>query len=73
MKSREGKSISKSDYIRGLQCSKALWFFNYRKDLKLPLDDKTKAKFEAGNEITCLLYTSPSPRDRTRSRMPSSA
>ena len=25
------------------------------------------------NTITCLLYTSPSPRDRTRSRMPSSA
>ena len=25
------------------------------------------------NDITCLLYTSPSPRDRTRSRMPSSA
>ena len=24
-------------------------------------------------EETCLLYTSPSPRDRTRSRMPSSA
>ena len=23
--------------------------------------------------ICCLLYTSPSPRDRTRSRMPSSA
>ena len=23
--------------------------------------------------INCLLYTSPSPRDRTRSRMPSSA
>ena len=23
--------------------------------------------------ITCLLYTSPSPRDRVRSRMPSSA
>ena len=33
---------------------------------------------EPGDEIivtpwTCLLYTSPSPRDRTRSRMPSSA
>ena len=27
---------------------------------------------EAGNEI-CLLYTSPSPRDRQKSRMPSSA
>ena len=24
-------------------------------------------------DIPCLLYTSPSPRDRTRSRMPSSA
>ena len=27
----------------------------------------------AGESLTCLLYTSPSPRDRTRSRMPSSA
>ena len=26
-----------------------------------------------GYENPCLLYTSPSPRDRTRSRMPSSA
>ena len=26
-----------------------------------------------GEEKDCLLYTSPSPRDRTRSRMPSSA
>ena len=25
------------------------------------------------NDTPCLLYTSPSPRDRTRSRMPSSA
>ena len=24
-------------------------------------------------DVSCLLYTSPSPRDRTRSRMPSSA
>ena len=29
-----------------------------------------KAQVHAGG---CLLYTSPSPRDRTRSRMPSSA
>ena len=27
----------------------------------------------AGSSSCCLLYTSPSPRDRTRSRMPSSA
>ena len=26
-----------------------------------------------GMLLSCLLYTSPSPRDRTRSRMPSSA
>ena len=26
-----------------------------------------------GSKMACLLYTSPSPRDRTRSRMPSSA
>ena len=28
---------------------------------------------QAGVSRVCLLYTSPSPRDRTRSRMPSSA
>ena len=28
---------------------------------------------EYKRHIDCLLYTSPSPRDRTRSRMPSSA
>ena len=28
---------------------------------------------KTGGYSTCLLYTSPSPRDRTRSRMPSSA
>ena len=32
-----------------------------------------KGLAEAGADIICLLYTSPSPRDRTRSRMPSSA
>ena len=29
--------------------------------------------FETNEYLVCLLYTSPSPRDRTRSRMPSSA
>ena len=35
--------------------------------------DIDKAVAVAVNAKTCLLYTSPSPRDRTRSRMPSSA
>ena len=30
-------------------------------------------KSAQGRSMYCLLYTSPSPRDRTRSRMPSSA
>ena len=30
-------------------------------------------RLRAGKHEACLLYTSPSPRDRTRSRMPSSA
>ena len=37
---------------------------------RLQLAESRAAKAEAR---ACLLYTSPSPRDRTRSRMPSSA
>ena len=33
----------------------------------------TQYKVAPDDAICCLLYTSPSPRDRTRSRMPSSA
>ena len=33
----------------------------------------TGAQATQGHDVACLLYTSPSPRDRTRSRMPSSA
>ena len=36
----------------------------------IDLSDDSMAFAECGD---CLLYTSPSPRDRTRSRMPSSA
>ena len=32
-----------------------------------------KVNVDQAGELACLLYTSPSPRDRTRSRMPSSA
>ena len=43
-----------------------------------PMSDAKKGTLDMGmskeKEVyTCLLYTSPSPRDRTRSRMPSSA
>ena len=38
-------------------------------EIKKVIENATKAAQNKG----CLLYTSPSPRDRTRSRMPSSA
>ena len=46
------------------------------------LQPETEKRYQAGQDNlqifgldinACLLYTSPSPRDRTRSRMPSSA
>ena len=37
------------------------------------LNDKGKNLKEATSSMPCLLYTSPSPRDATLSRMPSSA
>ena len=46
--------------------------------VKVAILSGSKGKcFSAGDDLNegdgCLLYTSPSPRDRTRSRMPSSA
>ena len=43
-------------------------------DEHLTEDEKVKRYIdELHRYLHCLLYTSPSPRDRTRSRMPSSA
>ena len=39
----------------------------------LPQEASVFRKMSVEDNIICLLYTSPSPRDRTRSRMPSSA
>ena len=37
------------------------------------VNDDTDLGYKCGDLWICLLYTSPSPRDRQRSRMPSSA
>ena len=45
-------------------------------DVPIERDDGTVAHFEGyrvQHNTSCLLYTSPSPRDRQKSRMPSSA
>ena len=47
----------------------AVWFEEPSKILKIGISALEMR--ESSN--SCLLYTSPSPRDRTRSRMPSSA
>ena len=39
----------------------------------IPNDLKRLKSITLGNPLICLLYTSPSPRDMRRSRMPSSA
>ena len=44
---------------------------NRLKKVSKGLDKASKLHKQQSN--ICLLYTSPSPRDRTRSRMPSSA
>ena len=51
---------------------------DWKQDIKSGFDECFRVLAEDGVLIfkwneTCLLYTSPSPRDRTRSRMPSSA
>ena len=40
---------------------------------KLPFKGDKPGQYEEPNNKSCLLYTSPSPRDRQKSRMPSSA
>ena len=54
--------------------------FNRVKIRNLKTGRVVEKTFKSGESVeaadvmdTCLLYTSPSPRDRTRSRMPSSA
>ena len=42
------------------------------RDLAIALREGSSSSEKARLKV-CLLYTSPSPRDRTRSRMPSSA
>ena len=68
--SKEQEMISpfEEKQVRGNSISYGLSSFGY--DARV--SDEFKIFTNVNSEI-CLLYTSPSPRDRTRSRMPSSA
>ena len=71
----------KGKFIHGKEMTLAFW--NVKKGSSVPAHNhiheqtlyvkKGIFELEINNEKNCLLYTSPSPRDRTRSRMPSSA
>ena len=53
--------------IKTAGCSGLQYDVQYATETK-PFEDKVEEK-----GVTCLLYTSPSPRDQSGSRMPSSA
>ena len=55
------------------QSDRELWLRAKPRLLTKGQGDVVRKEFNRGELINCLLYTSPSPRDRTRSRMPSSA
>ena len=56
----------------GMQAGKGGWeWFVTRADGKCLL--MSASQQDTQEESSCLLYTSPSPRDRQKSRMPSSA
>ena len=49
------------------------FFFTVSTQLPLATPEGIEKEGVIAEAEACLLYTSPSPRDRTRSRMPSSA
>jgi hypothetical protein len=46
--------LSKSRFIRGLQCHKSLWLLNYKPDLRTPPDPSQQAIFDMGTEVGLL-------------------
>lgn len=45
------KTLSKSQYVRGLQCHKSLWLYRHRKDVKDPIDPFQQSIFHSGTEF----------------------
>ena len=65
---------AKTQRYGGLSDNEALRLITINPAIQLGIDDRV-GSIEVGKDgdITCLLYTSPSPRDQRGSRMPSSA
>ena len=72
----KAQNNSPSIYWSSLKKNEKIAFINgvYSASAKVKYHHKQEVKKQYNQDPNCcLLYTSPSPRDRTRSRMPSSA
>jgi len=47
-------NLSKSLYIRGLQCNKSLWLYKHLPKLRTPPSEELQARFDKGHEIGAL-------------------
>ena len=43
--------LSKTDYLKGMDCVKGLWLFKNRKDLVPPTDEALQRRFDIGNAV----------------------
>jgi hypothetical protein len=46
--------LSKSTYMRGRQCAKALWLYKHRRDLLPPVDPARQAIYDTGTQVGLL-------------------
>ena len=44
-------TLSKSQYIRGLQCHKSLWLYKHKPELRDTPDNQTQSSFEKGYDV----------------------
>ena len=65
--------FKKYDYYNRLSTALSEKYFNEKMQRNVQTLDRKFETEKKEQQLLCLLYTSPSPRDRTRSRMPSSA
>ena len=69
---RIAKSLGLTGWVRNLQNGNVEIVVEGKNDIIEMFISELKKGY-LGRNISCLLYTSPSPRDRQKSRMPSSA
>ena len=48
--------LSKSQYLRGLQCPKSLWLHNFRPDLRAPASPGVQHVFDQGHKVGLLAH-----------------